>query len=123
MPYVGQPVLRVEDERLLRGRGRFVADLAPVANLHHAAFVRSPHAHAEILSVDASAALAIEGVAAVVTPDDARRLLRPFSVGVGGERYWPLALDRARYVGEPVALVVAADRYAAEDAAELVRVD
>ena len=123
MPYVGQPVPRVEDERLLRGRGRFVADLEPVANLHHAAFVRSPHAHAEIRSVDASAALAVDGVAAVVTPADARRLLRPFSVGVGGERYWPLALDRARYVGEPVALVVAADRYAAEDAAELVRVE
>jgi 2-furoyl-CoA dehydrogenase large subunit len=123
VPYVGQPVLRVEDERLLRGRGRFVADTAPVANLHHAAFVRSPHAHAEIRAVDASEALALDGVAAVVTPDDARRLLRPFSVGVGTERYWPLALDRARYAGEPVAVVVAADRYVAEDAADLIRVD
>jgi 2-furoyl-CoA dehydrogenase large subunit len=121
--YVGQPVLRVEDERLLRGRGRFVADTAPIANLHHAAFVRSPHAHAEIRAVDASEALALDGVVAVVTPDHARRLLRPFSVGVGTERYWSIALDRARYVGEPVALVVAADRYVAEDAAELVRVE
>jgi 2-furoyl-CoA dehydrogenase large subunit len=96
---------------------------APIANVHHAAFVRSPHAHAEIRSVDASEALALDGVVAVVTPDDARRLLRPFSVGVGTERYWPIALDRARYVGEPVALVVAADRYVAEDAAELVGVE
>jgi 2-furoyl-CoA dehydrogenase large subunit len=123
VPYVGQPVPRVEDERLLRGRGRFVADLSPVANLHHAAFVRSPHAHAEIRGVDASEALALDGVVAVATPADARRLLRPFSVGVGAERYWPLALDRARYAGEPVAVVVAADRYLAEDAAEQVRVD
>jgi 2-furoyl-CoA dehydrogenase large subunit len=121
--YVGQPVLRVEDERLLLGRGRFVGDLTPLANLHHAAFVRSPHAHAEVRSVDASAALALDGVVAVVTGADAHRLLRPFSVGVGTERYWPIALERARYVGEPVAVVVATDRYVAEDAAELVRVD
>jgi 2-furoyl-CoA dehydrogenase large subunit len=124
MPYVGQPVPRVEDERLLRGRGRFVADISPVGNVHHAAFVRSPHAHGEIRSVDASAALAMEGVLAVVTPDDAARLLRPFSVGVGGaDRYWPIAQGRTRYAGEPVALVVARDRYLAEDAAELVAVD
>ena len=123
-PLVGQPVPRVEDARLLRGRGRFVADLSPIAGIHHAAVVRSPHAHARVGAVDASAALALEGVLAVVTPDDARRLLRPFGVGVGGaEPYWPLALDTARYAGEPVAVVVARDRYVAEDAADLVAVD
>ena len=123
-PLVGQPVPRVEDARLLRGRGRFVADLSPIAGIHHAAVVRSPHAHARVGAVDASAALALEGVIAVVTPDDARRLLRPFGVGVGGaEPYWPLALDTARYAGEPVAVVVARDRYVAEDAADLVAVD
>ncbi|HZU18155.1 MAG TPA: hypothetical protein VFD01_16340, partial [Candidatus Dormibacteraeota bacterium] len=84
MGYVGRPVPRLEDGRLLRGRGRFVADLAPVANVHHAAFVRSPHAHAEIGSVDAGPALAQEGVLAVVGPEECRRWLRPFSVGVGG---------------------------------------
>jgi 2-furoyl-CoA dehydrogenase large subunit len=124
MPLVGRPVPRVEDARLLRGRGRFVADLSPTAGIHHAAVVRSPHAHARLLGVDASEALGLEGVRAVVTPDDARRLLRPFSVGVGGaEPYWPLVLDTARYVGEPVAVVVARDRYVAEDAADLVALD
>src|SRR5579862_4756021 len=123
-PLVGQPVPRVEDGRLLRGRGRFVADLSPVAGIRHAAIVRSPHAHARVRRVDTSAALALDGVLAVVTPDDARRHLRPFSVGVSGaDPYWPLALDTARYVGEPVAVVVARDRYLAEDAAELVAVD
>ncbi len=123
-PLVGQPIPRVEDARLLRGRGRFVGDISPVAGIHHAAVVRSPHAHARVGAVDASAALALDGVLAVVTPEDARRLLRPFSVGVGGaEPYWPLALDTARYVGEPVAVVVARDRYVAEDATDLVVVD
>src|SRR5438105_11509141 len=116
MGYVGKAVPRVEDERLLRGRGRFVGDLSPVANIHHVAFVRSPHAHAEIRSFDASAALARDDVLAVVGPEDFRRLLKPFSVGVGGaERYWPVAVDRAQYVGEPVAVVVARHRYLAED--------
>jgi len=124
MAYVGQPVPRVEDERLLRGKGRFVADLTPVGNIHHAAFVRSPHAHAEIGSFDASAALAMEGVLAVLGPEDFERHLKPFSVGVGGaDRYLPAATRRARYVGEPIAVVVARDRYLAEDAAELVAVD
>ncbi len=123
-PLVGRPVPRVEDARLLRGRGRFVADLSPVGGIHHAAVVRSPHAHARITGVDASAALALDGVLAVVTPEDARRHLRPFSVGVGdAPPYWPLALDTARYAGEPVAVVVARDRYLAEDAADLVAVD
>jgi 2-furoyl-CoA dehydrogenase large subunit len=123
-PMVGQPVPRVEDARLLRGRGRFVADISPTAGIHHAAVVRSPHAHARVGAVDASAALALDGVLTVVTPEDARRRLRPFSVGVGGaEAYWPLALDTARYVGEPVAVVVARDRYLAEDAADLVTVE
>jgi 2-furoyl-CoA dehydrogenase large subunit len=124
MAHVGRPVLPVEDARLLRGRGRFVADLVPLPNIRHVAFVRSPHAHAAIRSVDASRALEVKGVVAVVTPDDARRHLRPFSVGVGtAERYWPIALGVARYVGEPVAMVVAADRYLAEDAAERVLVE
>ena len=124
VPLVGSPVPRIEDERLLRGRGRFVADVSPVGNVHQAAFVRSPHAHAEITSFDASAALAREDVLAVVGPEDVERLLKPFSVGVGtAERYWPAAVARTRYVGEPVALVVARDRYLAEDAAELVAVE
>jgi 2-furoyl-CoA dehydrogenase large subunit len=61
--WIGQPVKRVEDARLLSGRGSFIDDLTPCPNVHHAAIVRSPHAHARILGYDVSAALAMEGVA------------------------------------------------------------
>ncbi|MGH7911650.1 MAG: xanthine dehydrogenase family protein molybdopterin-binding subunit [Candidatus Dormibacteraceae bacterium] len=124
MTYVGQPVPRVEDARLLRGRGHFVADLSPVANVHQAALVRSVHAHALIRSVDPSEALQMEGVRAVLTREHAERWLKPLSVGVrSAERYSPLARERTRYVGEPIAVVVARDRYLAEDAAERVLVE
>jgi 2-furoyl-CoA dehydrogenase large subunit len=122
--FVGRPVKRVEDGRLLTGRGTFVDDLPRLPGLHHAAIVRSPHPHARILGYDVAAALAMEGVVAVVTGADVARHTRPFSVGVTAPvHYHCAATDKARFVGEPVAVVVARSRYLAEDAADAVGVD
>ena len=115
---------RVEDAPLLCGQGRFLDDLDPMPGALAAAIVRSPYPHARIRAVDASRALDAPGVAAVVGPDDVAAGLRPFPLSVKVPMpYYPAATDRVRYVGEPVAVVVAADRYLAEDAAELVRVE
>ncbi|MBI4587977.1 MAG: xanthine dehydrogenase family protein molybdopterin-binding subunit [Candidatus Rokubacteria bacterium] len=120
--WVGRPLKRVEDPRLLTGTGTFVDDL-PFQNVHHAGILRSPHAHARILGIDASAALKALGVVGVITGADAEALTRPFSVGVSAPiKYYCLAVDKARFVGEPVALVVARNRYLAEDALDLIRV-
>jgi 2-furoyl-CoA dehydrogenase large subunit len=114
---------RVEDGRLLGGRGTFIDDhIFP--NAGHAAIVRSPHAHARILGYDVREAAAAPGVVGVITGADVARHTKPFSVGVTAQvRYYCAATDKVRFVGEPVAVVVARDRYVAEDAAELVRVD
>ena len=121
--WIGQPVKRVEDARLLAGRGSFIDDHAPCPNVHHAAIVRSPHAHAKILGYDVETALGMPGVVGVVTGEDVARLAKPFSVGVTAPvHYYCTATDRARFVGEPVAVVVARSRYLAEDAAEAVTV-
>ncbi|MGA8613390.1 MAG: xanthine dehydrogenase family protein, partial [Xanthobacteraceae bacterium] len=116
--------LRKEDASLLSGRGRYADDLpVPVGTLH-AHVVRSPHAHADIVRIDARAALAHEGVWAVITGEDVRKLSEPFLGAVKTPvRQWSLAVERVRYVGEPVALVVAESRYIAEDAAELVAIE
>ncbi len=122
-PWVGRSVLRVEDDALLRGEGRFLDDLTPVAHSFHAAVVRSQLAHARI-EVDASAALAMPGVVGVLTGADVAALSRPFPAGIEtGTPQYAAAIDTVRYVGEPIAVVVARDRYLAEDAAELVAVD
>jgi 2-furoyl-CoA dehydrogenase large subunit len=122
--WVGQPLQRLEDEALLRGRGRFVDDLDPVPNAGHAAIVRSQVAHARITSIDVSAALAHPGVIGVVTGADVVASSRPFPVGVDdAPAYYAAAAELTRYAGEPLAVVVARDRYVAEDAAELVVVD
>ena len=119
--WIGKPVKRVEDARLLAGRGSFIDDHDPLPNVHHAAIVRSPHAHARITGYDVAAALAMDGVVGVVTGADVARLTKPFSVGVTAPvRYYCAATDKARFVGEPVAVVVARTRYLAEDAAEAV---
>ncbi len=117
-------VLRKEDPTLLSGRGRYADDLPiPVGTLH-AHVIRSPHAHAEIRRIDAAAALAHDGVWAVIAGEDIRKLSEPFLAAVKTPvRQWALAVERVRYVGEPVALVVAESRYIAEDAAELVEID
>ena len=121
--WIGKPVKRVEDARLLTGRGTYIDDHPPVANLHHAAIVRSPHAHARILGYDLEAARAVEGVVGAITGEDVRTLTKPFSVGVTAPvHYYCAAADKVRFVGEPVAVIVAKSRYVAEDAADLVRV-
>src|ERR1700675_676671 len=121
---LGKSMLRKEDPALLSGRGRYADDLpVPVGTLH-AHVVRSPHAHAEIVGIDVSNALAHDGVWAVITGDDIRKLSDPFLAAIKVPvAQWALAVERVRYVGEPVVLVVAESRYVAEDAAELVAVD
>jgi 2-furoyl-CoA dehydrogenase large subunit len=122
--WVGRRLTRVEDEALLRGRGRYIDDLEPVPNVRHAAILRSQFAHARILSIDASAALELPGVVGVLTGDDVRELSRPFPVGApDAPASYAAAVDVARYVGEPLAVVVARNRYIAEDALDLIVVD
>ena len=122
--HVGRPMERLEDAALLTGRGRYGDDLGTPPGTLHAAVLRSPHAHADLVAVDASAALAMPGVRAVLTGDDVRRWSQPFVVGVKAPmQHWALAVDRVRYMGEPVAVVVAEDRYVAEDALDAIRVD
>jgi 2-furoyl-CoA dehydrogenase large subunit len=119
-----QKTLRKEDASLLSGRGRYADDLpVPVGTLH-AHVIRSPHAHADIVRIDARQALAHEGVWAVITGEEVRKLSEPFLGAVKTPvQQWSLAVERVRYVGEPVVLVVAESRYIAEDAAELVVID
>jgi carbon-monoxide dehydrogenase large subunit len=127
---IGHPVPRLEDPPLLRGEGRFVDDIHLPAMLE-AAFVRSPHAHARIRSVDLAAARAVPGVAAVLSFADLaphltqERLPMQFrsSALPSDCTPYPLAKDEVAYVGETVAVVIAHSRYAAEDAAALVGVD
>ena len=120
--FVGQSVKRVEDPRLLTGRGRFVADLMP-RGVVHAAFVRSPYPHATLTAMDVSDALALEGVVAVLAAADLACVTRPLGFPGHDATFTALAADRARHVGDPVAVVVAESRYVAEDAAALVAVE
>ena len=114
---------RVEDAALLTGRGRFADDMGERPGTAHAAVLRSPHAHAELVSLDASAALSMPGSVTVLTGADVAVWSRPFIAGVKQPmRHYALAVDRVRYAGEPVAVVVARDRYAAEDALEHIDV-
>src|SRR6266702_3853578 len=127
---IGARIPRLEDGALLVGKGRFVDDIAR-PGVWHAAFVRSPHPHAAIRRVDAHGALALPGVHAVLTLDDLapvlvqRRMLRHSNSGTPLDRFWSFALadGEVSYVGEAVAIVLADDRYLAEDAAALVAVD
>jgi carbon-monoxide dehydrogenase large subunit len=129
-PTIGTRITRLEDEPLLRGRGRFIDDIS-LPDAWHAAFVRSPHPHALITGIDKAAALAVPGVRAVLTLDDIakvmaiRRMVRHSNSGMPLDKAWPFALadGEVSYVGEPVAMVIADDRYIAEDAAALVMVD
>jgi carbon-monoxide dehydrogenase large subunit len=125
--YAGTRVPRVEDNRLLTGRGTFVDDISRPGMLH-ACFVRSPFAHARIKGIDSSAALALPGVRAVFTATDLNPDVREAWHAVAGKDVPdtprpPLAQGQAKFVGDPVALVVAESRYIAEDAIELVDVD
>jgi 2-furoyl-CoA dehydrogenase large subunit len=120
---LGTPTLRKEDPALLSGRGRYADDLPTPRGTLQAHVVRSSQAHAEIESIDTDAARARPGVWAVITGEDVRKLSDPFLVALKAPVHqWSLAVGRVRYVGEPVALIVAESRYLAEDAADLVRI-
>jgi aerobic carbon-monoxide dehydrogenase large subunit len=125
--YVGARVNRREDPRLLAGAGRFVDDIS-APDMLHAAFVRSPYPHAEILSIDAGPAGALPGVKLIFTGEDLKRRTHAFFGafnfrGFYQPTFWALAVGRVRHVGDPVAVVVADSRRVAEDACELVEVD
>ena len=121
---LGTSVARKEDPALLSGRGRYADDLPVPAGTLHAHDIRSPHPHADIVSIDPAEALAKDGVWAVITGDDIRKISDPFLVALKSPIHqWSLAVDRVRFAGEPVALVVAESRYLAEDAAELVQIE
>jgi 2-furoyl-CoA dehydrogenase large subunit len=122
--YVGQSVVRKEDPALLSGRGRYADDLAVPIGTLHAHVVRSSHPHADIVRIHTAEALATEGVWAVITGEDVRKISDPFLVALKSPIHqWSLAVERVRYAGEPVALVVAETRYIAEDAGELVQIE
>src|SRR5579871_3434300 len=140
-PYIGRPLPRFEDRRLVSGRGRFTDDFALDGQVH-AVFVRSPYAHARILSIDTGAAARLPGVVAVFTANDyaatggrgVAHFANPASTfdvnakafaGTGLQTpvelpHLPLAGDRVRFVGEPVVMVIAETQSAAQDAAESV---
>jgi aerobic carbon-monoxide dehydrogenase large subunit len=128
--YTGASVKRSEDPRILAGRGRYVDDIK-LPGMLHAAFVRSPLAHARVLAVDASAARALPGVVAVLTGADLDAVTIPgqdplfaMMAGPGPKpEYTLLATGKVRFAGDPVAVVVAESRYLAEDGCELVEVD
>ena len=127
--HVGKALRRKEDPRLITGRARYIDDISLPGTLW-AAFVRSPEAHAKIVSVDASAAKARPGVRAVYTSEDLTDLTGPLpmawvppGITVNNPEHWPLAKGSVRFVGDPVAVVIGEDRYGVVDAAEDVVVE
>jgi aerobic carbon-monoxide dehydrogenase large subunit len=127
--YVGQSVARKEDAKLITGQARFVDDLT-LPGMAYVVVVRSPHAHARIRSVDLSKAREAEGVVAAFSGQDLVEdwagplpMAWPVTEDINNPPHWPLAKDKARHVGDGVAVVVAESRALAKDAAELVEVD
>ena len=130
MKFFGASVLRKEDPALLTGKGRYVDDVK-LPGMLHAAFVRSPYAHARIKGIDKAAALALPGVVAILThadlPEPMRSRRLPLYVPHPAIKQtfmpWVLAKDETCFVGEAIAIVVAESRYIAEDAVALVEID
>jgi carbon-monoxide dehydrogenase large subunit len=127
--FVGRAMRRKEDPRLITGRARYTEDVT-VAGRLWAAFVRSPEAHARIVSIDVDAARERPGIQAVFTGADMEDITQglphawvPPGVEVNTPDHWPLARDTVKHVGDPVALVIGRDRYAVVDAAGLVSVE
>ncbi|KAB2912632.1 MAG: xanthine dehydrogenase family protein molybdopterin-binding subunit [Hyphomicrobiaceae bacterium] len=126
--YIGRSVSRPNAKRLLAGRGRYVTDLQ-LPRMLHAAFVRSPYAHANIRSIDASQAAAMTGVHLIATGVDLAKLCKPWVgtldhfAGMKSSPQLPLAVGKVVWAGQPVVAVVAETRALAEDAAELVAVE
>jgi len=127
--WLGAKLPRKEDLRLITGGGKFLSDLV-LPRMLHAVFVRSDHAHARIKGIDKSEAEAMPGVIAVYTGADTEHAFKSLdqpvlipNLDAQYPKYHALALGKVRYHGEPVALVIARDKYVAEDAAEVVEVD
>src|SRR5262249_1841375 len=126
-PYVGRPLKRVEDPRLLKGAGTYVDDLR-LPGMLHALILRSPHAHARIRRIDTAAAAAIPGVVAVLTGADVNDACGavPCAAAIPdlkAPRHTALASDRVYFVGHAVAVAIATDPYIARDALDAVDVD
>jgi 2-furoyl-CoA dehydrogenase large subunit len=124
--WVGKPLPRKEEDRLLRGRGKF-ADDVKLREMLYLRFVRSPYAHAQIGNVDVSATEALPGVVCTLTGKEIESLTQPF-IEIGPDpcakiRDYPLAIGKVRYQGEPVAAIIAVSPQIADDAAELVQVE
>ena len=121
---IGKSIEREEDISLLKGDSRFADDMPYRKDTLHVAFVRSVYAHANIIKIDTNKAQEIKGVHAILTGEYVKIHSKPFVVGVKKPmEHWCIAVDKVRYVGEPVAIVIADNRYVAEDAAELIDVD
>jgi aerobic carbon-monoxide dehydrogenase large subunit len=128
--YTGASIKRSEDPRILTGAGRYVDDIK-LPGMLHAAFVRSPLAHGRVVSVDVSAARALPGVVAVLTGADLEAMTVPGPDALMALMGWAgptpeftlLATDKVRFMGDPVAIVIAESRYVAEDGCELVEVE
>src|SRR5215210_257769 len=128
---MGQPVKRREDPRLITGSSQYVDDIT-LAGMLHLSFVRSPHGHAKVNGIDTAEALKVPGVVAVLTAKDLEGATTgplPYEFGwepfqnVKNMERGPLATDKVRYVGDPLAIVLAESRYAARDGAAAVEVD
>jgi aerobic carbon-monoxide dehydrogenase large subunit len=121
---VGERVRRREDPRLIQGRGTYVDDVK-IVGMQHVAFKRSDVAHGRIVSIDVSAAEAMDGVEAVFTGAQLAEMLAPMPIGTPfpSPPHRAVAVDVVRYAGEPVAVVVASDRYVARDAADAIMVE
>jgi len=125
---IGARVKRGDDPRLLTGRGRYVDDLT-LPRMVHAAFVRSAHAHARLVRIDLDRARRAPGVAGVLTGDAVAKLCKPYRgvllhyKGMKTGAMLPLAVERVRYVGEPIVALAAESRAAADDAAALIEVE
>lgn len=121
--WIGARVKRLEDPRFLTGRGNYIDDIR-LPNMVHAAILRSPHAHARIKSIDYTEALKLKGVFGVLTGEDVVNMSDPLMLLVTVPmKYYCMAVDKVRYVGEPVVAVAAENRYIAEDALELIKVE
>src|SRR6185503_19267294 len=126
--YIGSSTRSKEAPRHVAGRGRYADDLI-MPRMLHACILRSPYGHARIGAVHAGQATQLSGIVDVITPDDVKRRSRPFKPGryAAGLRVpiaeYASAVDKVRYVGEPVAMVAAETRPRAEDALELIEID
>ena len=125
--WIGKSLARKEDRRFITGQGQYTGDLR-LPNLSHAVILRSPYAHAKIVSIDVGNALALPGVFAVITGKDVANEIEPFTNGMLPVPYnqmndYGIAVEVVRYVGEPVAVVVATDEYVARDATDMIEVE